>query len=245
MGLFEIVMKVSHDCPFGNLSRRFPSMRMSVWCNHEHDVIEMIADSEEYRVAYGLLSRIGGIVEESFDGDKIHLVTKKCFCTFENSIGRKIEACNMLYIAPVVYNHGWEYYRIIAFKHEDLKQLLDWFDEKDVEYEILRKAPFEGFIASTFTLNADVLFSGLTAKQMDALVAAYNYGYYNLPRRNDVKTIAGKRRIPRTTFQEHLKKAENKLIRSIMPYMQLFKQSAEEKRENLKVAIDRPPSNQP
>jgi hypothetical protein len=37
-----------------------------------------------------------------------------------------------------------------------------------------------------------------------------------------VKDIAAKKKIPRTTFQEHLQKAESKLLSSLMPFLQLY-----------------------
>jgi hypothetical protein len=135
----------------------------------------------------------------------------------------------------VIFEHGWEYYRVIAFRHEDVKGLLQRFEEKGFVFEVRRKVPFDGFIASSLTLTADALFSDLTEKQMNAFLTTYSNGYYKLPRKADVKTIASKRRVPRTTFQEHLKKAENKILVSLIPYIQLFRQASEEKRESLKI----------
>ena len=57
---------------------------------------------------------------------------------------------------------------------------------------------------------------------MHAMLTAFRYGYYNLPRNADLQTIAAKEKVPRTTFQEHLKKAENKLVTALVPYVQLF-----------------------
>ncbi len=85
------------------------------------------------------------------------------------------------------------------------------------------------------TLTADTLFSDLTEKQIEALLMAYNYGYYEMPRKADVKTIAEKEQVPRTTFQEHLRKAESKLVASLVPYIQLFKQASVEKKSSLKI----------
>ncbi len=52
--------------------------------------------------------------------------------------------------------------------------------------------------------------------------AAYNSGYYQTPRRVSVEKVAERARVPRTTLQEHLNKAENKLISSIIPQIQLY-----------------------
>jgi predicted DNA binding protein len=69
---------------------------------------------------------------------------------------------------------------------------------------------------------------------MDALLTAYSNGYYSLPRKANVQDIAHKKRISRTTYQEHLKKVENKLGASLVPYVQLFRRVAPEKRNNVR-----------
>jgi hypothetical protein len=57
---------------------------------------------------------------------------------------------------------------------------------------------------------------------MDAMIRAYTHGYYRLPRSADIQEIARRERVKRTTFQEHLKKGENKIIERIIPYMRLY-----------------------
>ena len=236
MPLYEVVFKVTHDCPFGNISRRFPSLKIFLWCNREYEVIEILVDDrEEYSAVMEEIVKIGGVIEESSDRDSVHIVTKKCFCTTENSVSKNIDAFNLLHVSPVVYERGWEYYRVIAFRHKDLKNLLQRLEEMNFTVEVLRKVPFDGFIASSLTLTADALFSDLTEKQIDALLTAYSHGYYRLPRKTDVKTIARRKRVPRTTFQEHLKKAENKIVASLIPYIQLFRKASIEERKRLKI----------
>ena len=62
----------------------------------------------------------------------------------------------------------------------------------------------------------------LTDRQVDAISTAYYSGYYQTPGRVNVQSIADGEKVPRTTLQEHLNKAENKLIRSIVPQIQLY-----------------------
>lgn len=236
MPLFEVVLKVTHDCPYCDISRKFPSLKMFEWCNREHEVIEIIVeDDEQYSAVMEEISKLSGIIDKLSDRDKIHLVTKTCSCSYGKSVSKNIDACNLLHVMPVVYEQGWEYHRAIAFKHEDLERLLQLLEEKGFVFEILRKIPFDGFLGSSLTLTADALFSELTERQMDALLTAYRNGYYRLPRKADVKTIAFKERVPRTTYQEHLKKAENKLVAALVPYIQLFNHAPIEKRQSLRI----------
>jgi len=71
--LFEIVFEVTHDCPFGNISRKFPSLKMFVWCNREHEVIEVVVEKpEEYKAVMKEISKMDGLIEEISDGYKIY-----------------------------------------------------------------------------------------------------------------------------------------------------------------------------
>ena len=88
--------------------------------------------------------------------------------------------------------------------------------------EILHKTSSTNSISNMMTIQADALFSSITMKQMDALLTAYRNGYYRFPRKVDVKALAAKRKVPRTTFHEHLQKAESKIITNLVPYVQLY-----------------------
>jgi hypothetical protein len=236
MTLFEVVLKITHDCPFADISRKYPSLKMFTWCNGEHDVYEVFVENRgEYDAVIAEISKLANVVEESSDQHKAHLIIETCTCTRENSVGKNIMDFDLLHVSPIIYSKGWEYYRVIAFKHEELKKLLNRLEERGIVYEIVRKVPFDGFIASSLTLTADALFSELTNKQMDALLTAHNNGYYLFPRKADIQSIAAKKRVPRTTFQEHLKKAENKIVASLIPYIQLYRYAPIEKREGLKI----------
>jgi predicted DNA binding protein len=235
MPLTEFMLRVTHDCPYGNISRRFPSFKMFVWCNRENEVFEVIVEKQsEYSAVTEEISKLKDIIETTSDGNGVRLITKPCHCTTENSITKNIDECNLLQILPVIYEKGWEYYRLIAFRHEDLQELVHRLEEKGFVFDIIRKVPFGGHIAGSLTLTADALFSGLTEKQVDALLNAYSHGYYRLPRSTDVQTMARNRRVPRTTFQEHLKKAENKLVASLVPYLTLYHSGSSARRKRSK-----------
>jgi predicted DNA binding protein len=196
---------------------------MFIWCNGDHDVIEIVSVSKESEAqVMEELAQLSGIVEQTFEKGRIHLIVKQCACQYEGTISELIDEFNILHLSPVIHYEGWEYYRAIVFRHEDIDHLFQRFDEKGYQYEIIRKAPFEGVISSSLTLTTDALFSSLTEKQLAALVMAHSNGYYNFPRQTNVKNLAALKRVPRTTFQEHLQKAESKLLSSLMPFLQLY-----------------------
>ena len=62
----------------------------------------------------------------------------------------------------------------------------------------------------------------MTNRRMNALLTAYKYGYYRLPRRITTEKLAELMTITRLTFEEHLRKAENKIMSAMAPYLKLL-----------------------
>ncbi len=239
MTLFEVALKVALPNSFlADITRRFPSMSIFMWCNRANDVFEVVVrNPEDYRLVIDEIRARPwmGVIEEISDNRRLYLSVSECHCMKQDTIVRHIGELDILNIFPNIVENGWSYHRLIVFRHKDLEELLRRFDNWGWVYKILRKVPFDGFIASSLTLTADALFSSLTERQIDALLTAHRHGYYNLPRDADVQTIAAKEKVPRTTFQEHLKKAENKIVAALVPHMKLFNHASPERRRSLKV----------
>ena len=221
--LFEIVFRVKHDCPFGCISAQFPSLRMAVWHNPDHELIEMVTrDHNDYQKVIKELSKFVEIIEKHLDDNKMHLVTSRFLWTLEQSIGRNIERYGLLHVAPEIYERGWEYYHVIAFRHRDLEEFLRSVESKVFKIEIMQKSFFRGLIADSLAMTTHSIFSDLTKKQIETLLMAVDNGYYKLPRKSSLATIAEKRHVPVSTLAEHLRKAENKLVKNLAPYLRLF-----------------------
>ena len=245
MALFDLALKVTFLQPrsrsrhfFVDLTRRFPSASVFIWCNRENDVVEIVVrNPEEYPLVVEEIraARIRDVIEEIADEHRLYLNVSTCHCMNEDTIVRHIGKLDILNIFPNMIENGWAYYRLIVFRHRDLEELLTRFDKWGWHYKILRKAPFDGFVSSSLTMSADALFSGLTEKQMEAILAAHRSGYYNLPRAADAKEIATKEKVPRTTFQEHLMKAENKLVSALIPNLKLYYHASPERKKNLRI----------
>jgi len=62
----------------------------------------------------------------------------------------------------------------------------------------------------------DSALSALTVKQRQVLVTAYGLGYYDVPRRISSEDMAKLLKIDKSTMAEHLRKAERRVIKSVV-----------------------------
>jgi predicted DNA binding protein len=225
MVLFTVSFSLEHTCPYADLSRRFPLSKMFIWTTGEgHEVIEVTSRSQdEYSAIRKELAKLKGHLDVSPNTRRLRAVAPRCPCSMEANVTRNIDARNMLLLPPVTYEAGKEHYRIVVFRHRDLRNLFNSLNRNGAKIQVTRKEKLSGSIAGYVTVSTYDLFSRLTEKQAEALLASFRMGYYHLPRKADLSTIASKVRVPRTTFAEHLKKAENKLMQSIVPSLELFR----------------------
>jgi predicted DNA binding protein len=233
MSLYDVKFKIMFNDDYSKLTRKYPSLKIFFWCNSIYDVIELFVDNpKDYPSIRKEIPHSCSLIEEESDEDRFHLVVKNCSCCKDensvDSIGEDLN--NILLLSPVIIENGWEEHHAIVFDHKDFEELMDRLEEKGHVVKVVRKVPFGGTIAGLTPLTRSTLFPTLTEKQASALLTAHRSGYYKLPRTADVKTIAAKQKIARTTFQDHLRKAECKVISTMIPQIQLLNQFKFKKR---------------
>ncbi|MFW9845669.1 MAG: helix-turn-helix domain-containing protein [Candidatus Thorarchaeota archaeon] len=220
MAIFELEFKIRHNCRLAEFSIRNPLTGIHKWRIKNHEIIEVFSrDGTENPDAFRDACKLDGVIDHVGDEYQNYLVSKSIPCGVDNIIEDCSSKLDILHIAPVSYYGGWEYHRVLAFRQEDITKMIREFQECSYMPWILRKVPFSGFSAGSMTLRTEILFEGLTDLQTDAVLTAHSHGYYRIPRSADVKTIAGSIGVRRTTFQEHLRKAENKIMRALVPHL--------------------------
>jgi predicted DNA binding protein len=225
---YEVAFKLQHDCPYNEFSKLHPSVIISHWCNWSKDVLEighrdLQNDSRAKLDIQNLTKSLGAkIIRRSYAKSSLQVVLMHCACDkIPPPNLPAIEKRNCLEIQPAVYSEGWEWYRIIAFSERDLKNLFKDLDEYCTVEITSRRSISDESVRDTFLLSTASLFGGLTQKQTRALMTALDNGYYRLPRNATAGEIAGLMGVPRTSFVDHLRKAENKVLQAVGPYLRL------------------------
>ncbi|MDG6899930.1 MAG: helix-turn-helix domain-containing protein [Nitrososphaerota archaeon] len=220
---------MEHDCPYTRFTKSIPKAEMFHWCSRESDVLEVAesASSEpsELDVALNrLLKDLGAKAVRRIPlGSKGRLIVQKHdYSSMKQNVNTVIEEHNCMEVQPTVYKEGFEWYRILAFDNRDLIQLFGslsrWADVHVVSKETLT----ERSTRDTMAVSIRRLLGGLTEKQLKALIVALSAGYYDTPRKVRTADISQRTNAPRTTYETHLRKAEGKVLKALLPYLELM-----------------------
>jgi len=227
--MFEVSFRAKHDCPYVQFSTKHPEVRILEWCNFRIDVLEVSCpDIETFnRISpdlEGLLSWRGGrVLKKNFFERNLQVIVKTCRDRrIKTSVSGVIEKNSCLEMQPIVYHDGWEEHTVTGFREADYKKLFQALSGLGPVEILEKKAVAERSIRDTFVISLGKVFSGLTDRQLDALETAVEFGYYQLPKKITTEEIARKRRVPRTTYEEHMRKAEYKIFRAMAPYIRLY-----------------------
>lgn len=107
---------------------------------------------------------------------------------------------------------GWEYWELGCLDREQLNKVI-----------MVAKKHYSGKLISLKkekikSIASLELTPGLTDKQLEALKVAYKEGYYSYPHSLTLPELAKLTKKSYSTFQEHLRKAEKKLIDYFLKY---------------------------
>ena len=221
MSMYETSIRVKHECPYREISERYPDLTIREWPLSDCQVLEISSETTPTEELLDDISQLGTVLHESEDEDGYHVVTQSCLCSLEQSIIDRFEKHNCLYQSPTIYRLGWEHYTVVAFDDEDIRELLSDL-RSDREIELLSKTSIsETQIPHSMLAPANQLFENLTDRQLAALQLALERGYYEQPRKTSLRDLADQTAIARSTYEEHLRKAENKLLTNAGQFLRL------------------------
>ena len=228
MPLTEVRIRLEHDCPYSRFTKAVPEVEMFHWCSRESDVFEVTSarpggpslDVALSRLLKELKAKAVRRVPLGQRGELI--VQKHNYDSMKQNVNAIIEENNCMEVQPTVYKGGYEWYKILAFDNRDLVRLFGSLSRwADIDV-VSRAALNERSARDTMAVSIRSLLGALTDRQLKALLVALSAGYYNIPRRVRTEDISRKLNSPRTTYETHLRKAEGKVMRALIPYIELM-----------------------
>jgi predicted DNA binding protein len=113
---------------------------------------------------------------------------------------------------PATVDGDYEIHNVLASSRKDLRTLERTLRQNRRSFRILSLKE----VPSADRTPVAVLTKGLTPRQHEAVRVAFRRGFYNYPRRTRIADLAQEVGLSRSTFQEHLRLAEVKLIRYLL-----------------------------
>lgn len=221
--LYNFLLEIQHDCSFSNFSQNHPEIEIQLWCNTQNDIIELKGDKNALEKAItDLEEELGTVINVFPDQGHVQLVVKLCKCA-EFPLDKILDRYDCLELPPVKYFAGREILNLIVTP-EDAGLILEDIRKEDpsAQVNVLKLAPLKNAgNPYPFYLPLDDLRKSLTSKQLESLRIAYNKGYYELPRMVFLEKLAEEMNIHRRTYEEHLRKAEKKIMGHLIPSLML------------------------
>ena len=220
---YEIRIKAQHTCPFLEFANSFSSPVHS-YCSREFDIIEVNSpiDQEHQQLLDQLFPEDTNI--QIFRTGSTSYVTMNCRCEglYESSITTMVQHAGGIQEYPIRYHQGYEYHKVRCLNETTLSLVI-----KEVEalpyLEVLGIEDIgEKGLYQTQMISAFEILDALTPTQLKVLIDAFEGGYYAIPRGIRTIDLADEYNVSRYAVDKSLRKAENKIIQAIMPYL-LFK----------------------
>ncbi len=238
MDLWEAVFSIDVRGRYNELSLEFSDTRFLMWYVWNRQILkfgpcspEGIAGVRSFLNSHGLAVE----KELSFQDGALMLIREDS--GDELDVWSIADRNMCIELPPATFSVGTAEYRFAGFDEASIKALIsDLGKYGKVELKSKRKLPIN-VLRSTMWMSS--IFSNLTEKQMQCMINAQLSGYYRIPRSTGTEQLASKSGLSRSTFEAHLRKAENTVINSLVPYLQLFMSTRDDDFHHLTVSSPR------
>lgn len=211
--MWVLKLKIKHDCTIGNRCEQFNVVSYSIPLGNWRE--RGFNFTSERHTLEGDKRNVGSFITDiKKDKRVLNLeIDKNTLFFIGKSKGTKIPSSfynpKMFFPKPVfVDKQGYEFWEIASWDRSVLTNFLSKLKkQRDMEIKML---------SFKDTRLNDVYFPSvmppLTEKQKRVFELAVEEGYYDIPKRTDLKKLSKLMKISLATFQEHLKRAEAKII---------------------------------
>lgn len=192
--------------------------RVDLWCNEHCDLLHVRGGDVE-RVVGRLREDVG--VDESLEAEgEAVAVTAACLRERESApVERYLRRHGCLLLPPLRFENGEKHCRLLALDPAALTGVYRDLVDDGFAVDVASKREVEAVGQRGPLLFPDGVVPDLTDRQRTALLAAYELGYYEIPRETTTEDIAAAVGVERRTAEDHLRRAERKLVGALAPYL--------------------------
>jgi predicted DNA binding protein len=211
-------LRIKHDdCVVGTRCRRFnvvsAGIPLSSYADKDFQYFshfETLSGKEEDIAKFvDDLKKDKQIMDLEMSGDSIFFLVK---IPKKNKIPTTHYDPKIFWLKPVVVDEqGYEWWEIGTWDRTLLNKFIHALESGNYDLKILK---IKNEMLNEIHFPQVMPF--LTKSQKKALELAYRYGYYDFPRKTELRDLAKKSGLSLSTFREHLRKAEKRIIPNLM-----------------------------
>jgi len=218
----ETWVRIKHPCPFCAFSERFPEAEMTLWVSALSDLFQVTIPpqydvQEVLRVGKDML----GYSEAYTDAGSALFITQQPYIEEIDSVMARAEDTECMLIPPMTFTGGWETHRLISRDQEHVRRFVHEVSLiGQVEVLSLKSLDHKDLMGDVGVVPGHII-DALTERQVSALVSAYEAGLFEVPAKVKMDAVANSLGVSRSTFGEHVRKAELELLKGLYPFLKL------------------------
>lgn len=194
------------------------SATIDLWCNRNCDLLHVSEEAAddvvaEVRTSVGVRERLRN------DGEMV-LVTGDCLRDHESDLVEPFldrHGCLLLY--PLRYENGDKVCRVLSLSAAALTECFHDLVDAGIPVTVDAKREIGAVQPQRPLLAPHDVVPDLTDRQSEVVHYAFENGYYEIPREITTAEIATEVGVERRTAEEHLRRAENKLLASVIDFL--------------------------
>jgi len=222
MRYIETWVRIRHPCPFCEFSERFPEAEMTLWTTPLTDLFQVTVPADH---------RVEELIEEGrtmiqfteafHEANSILFITHQPYIEQIDSVMALADEADCMLVPPMTFNGGWETHRLVTRSQDNVRRFVNEVSKRG-EIEVLSLKSLDHLnLMNDIGVVPGHLMEGLTDKQAHALTVAYEKGLFDVPARVKMDRVAEGVGLSRSTFGEHLRKAEHEVFRNLYPFLKL------------------------
>lgn len=214
--MYEATLEINHNSPYADITRD-NNMRAEMWCNKYCDMLHLTGP--DINDAMNTVKNAVGISNIAHKNEEVVLITDSCLLKSQNELLEEyLQPYHCISLPPLTYDHGTLLTRIISLEEDNLTNIYHDIN-KSHDVTIKAKREIKAVAPDVPLLMLDSMIPDLTDKQQEALEIALEQGYYEIPRETSTEAVSEQVGVSRRTVEEHLRRAENKVIKGIIEYI--------------------------
>ncbi|NHX36738.1 MULTISPECIES: helix-turn-helix domain-containing protein [Halolamina] len=213
--MHETTIRIADDTAYG-VATAGNEATIELWCNEHCDLLRVHGPADG---VIDYVERRVGVQDRVRDGEEELIITQDCLKQHEEgNIETYVQRHSCLLLPPLRYEHGTKRVRVLALDGQRLTELFrDLTDDFDVTVDSKRTINVP--VSGSPLLRAEHLVPDLSPRQHEVLLAAWERGYYEIPREVTTAELAESFDLDRRTVENHIRRAEQKLVNAIADHL--------------------------